>query len=429
MKKPNIAIIHYSSPPIIGGVESVLEAQARLFVRNGYYVRIIVSKGKMVQPEIPVSVIPEMDSLYPLNQRIREELRKGQKGEFEKLRRKIKLKLIKELEDINICIVHNLFTMPFNIALTAALNDLVRECRAKRFISWCHDSPFFDPLYQSFLSSINPQEYPWNLLHKPLKDLLYVAISEQRRTQLAKLLKIKEEEIKVIPNGIDIKTFLNLNSETLDVFDKFSLSNPDLIIFMPTRITPRKNIELAIRILSALDQIEIDAKLVITGSPDLHRADGKVYWESLKEVSQELNVEGRVIFLCEIKDDQGRPIKIDLDFLRSLYLMSDMVLITSRQEGFGLPVLEAGLMKLPVFASNISSLKEIGGKEVTYFDLEESPLQIARRIEKFFQQHKGPHLLFKRMIRNYSGELIFKEKIEPLIQNLTASIFLKYKNL
>jgi glycosyltransferase involved in cell wall biosynthesis len=265
-------------------------------------------------------------------------------------------------------------------------------------------------------------------LHKPLKDLLYVTISGQRRTQLARLLKIKEEEIKVVPNGIDIKTFLNLNPEALDVFNKLSLSTPALVIFMPTRITPRKNIELAIRVLGALDQIGIDAKLVITGSLDLHRADGKVYWESLKEISQELNLEDRVIFLGEVKDAQGRPIKIDLDFLRSLYLMSDMLLITSRQEGFGIPILEAGLVKLPVFASDISSLKEIGGKEVTYFDLEEPPLQIARRIEKFFEQHPSSHL-FKRIIRDYSGEVIFKEKIEPLIQNLADSIFLKYRNL
>jgi len=419
LRKANIAIMHYSSPPIIGGVEFVLEAQAKLFARNGYYIRIIVGKGEMIQPEIPVSIIPEMDSHYPLNQRIIEELRKGQRGEFEKLKSKIKLKLAKEIEDIDICIVHNLFTMPFNIALTAALNDLVLKHKEKKFISWCHDSPFFDPAYQPFLSSINREIYPWNLLHKPLKELVYVAISEQRRRQLAGLLKIKEEEIKVVPNGIDIGTFLNLKNEALDVFNKLSLLTSDLVIFMPTRITPRKNIELAIRVLGALDQIGINAKLVITGSPDLHRSDGKAYWESLKKVSQEMDLEKRVIFLCEVNDAQGKPIRIDLDFLRSLYLLSDMVLITSRQEGFGIPILEAGLVKLPVFAANISSLKEIGGEEVTYFGLEERPLRIAKKIGKFFERYKSSHL-FKRIIRNYSGEAIFKEKIEPLIQNLAA---------
>jgi len=411
--------MHYSSPPIVGGVESVLETQAKLFTRNGYYVKVIAGRGEMIQPEIPVSVIPEMDSLYPLNQRIREELGKGEKGEFEKLRRKIRSKLIKELEKIDICIAHNLFTMPFNIALTAALHNLVMEYKRKKFISWCHDSPFFDPAYKSFLSSINVDSYPWSLLRKPLKNLLYVAISEQRRKQLAKLLRIEEGKIEVIPNGIDIGTFLNLKSKALEIFDKFSLSKSELVIFMPTRITPRKNIELGIRILSALDQMGIDAKLVITGSPDIYRSESRDYFQFLKKVCRKLSVEDKVIFLCEVKDTQGNPMRIDLDFLRSLYLMSDMLLITSRQEGFGIPILEAGLVKLPVFASDISSLKEVGGKGVTYFGLEENPLRIAERIVKFFKQHLSSHL-FKRVIRNYSQEVIFKKKIEPLIQNLAA---------
>ena len=44
MKK--IALIHYSSPPVIGGVEFVLEAQIRFFLEKGFRVKLITGKGE-----------------------------------------------------------------------------------------------------------------------------------------------------------------------------------------------------------------------------------------------------------------------------------------------------------------------------------------------------------------------------------------------
>lgn len=39
--KKRIRIIHYSTPPVIGGVERIINGQARQFVENGYPVRVI----------------------------------------------------------------------------------------------------------------------------------------------------------------------------------------------------------------------------------------------------------------------------------------------------------------------------------------------------------------------------------------------------
>ena len=40
-----IAILHYSAPPVIGGVESVMEAQAKLFIQHNYSVTVIAGRG------------------------------------------------------------------------------------------------------------------------------------------------------------------------------------------------------------------------------------------------------------------------------------------------------------------------------------------------------------------------------------------------
>ena len=42
----NIAILHYSVPPIVGGVESVIAHHARLMSADGHSVRLIAARGE-----------------------------------------------------------------------------------------------------------------------------------------------------------------------------------------------------------------------------------------------------------------------------------------------------------------------------------------------------------------------------------------------
>jgi len=130
---------------------------------------------------------------------------------------------------------------------------------------------------------------------------------------------------------------------------------------------------------------------------------------------KKLKLEKEVIFLHKIIDPfTKKRLKVGLKLLRELYLLSDLLLITSYEEGFGIPLLEAGLLRRPIFTSDIAPLPEIGGKEVNYFNLKESPEKIALRIIRFFKNDKSS-LLFKKVITQYSWERIFKERIEPLL--------------
>ena len=56
MANPGIAILHYSCPPVIGGVEFIIEAHALEFARAGYPVRLIVGKGEADQRRVSPKV-------------------------------------------------------------------------------------------------------------------------------------------------------------------------------------------------------------------------------------------------------------------------------------------------------------------------------------------------------------------------------------
>ncbi len=411
--KPKIAFIHYSCPPVIGGVEFVLEAQARQFAKSGYQTKIIVGKGEKFTPDVEVAIIPEIDSTYPLNQKVNEQIKRGDFKEFKRLEEKIEKSLRKELKKSDVVICHNVLSMPFNLALLSALHQLIPQTK-KKFIAWIHDSPLIDPTYKDYLTSIPIKRHPWNLLKKPLPNVEYVTISKLRQTQLTKIWGLKKEKIKVIPNGLNLSKFLDLSPQAVYLFNELKLGE-GLTILFPARVIKRKNVEFAIRIIKELSKKGVKPKLIITGPPDPHLKKGKNYFALLKELVKKLGLKKEVIFLHNVIEPfTKKGLKVGLKLLRDLYLLSDLLLITSYQEGFGIPLLEAGLLRRPIFTSEIAPLPEIGGEEVNYFNLKENPEKIAMRIIKFFKNDKSS-LLFKKVITQYSWERIFKEKIEPLL--------------
>ena len=409
-KKPKICIIHYSSPPVIGGVEFVIQAQARLFARAGYPVKLIMGTGSFLTKNEPVPIItiiiPEIGTLEPV---IPED------AVFNKLTEKIYKRLLAELKGVDFCLIHNCFTMPFNIALTASLHRLAKEVKSTKFICWFHDSPFLDPAYKEFLAAIDKDSYPWVLLRTPLKGVRYVAISEFRAAQLSRLFNLNPGKIRVIPDGIDLKGFLDLRHQIEFLFGKFNLFKADLMGLTPVRISPRKNIELAIKIISELNLQGVAAKLLITAAPDPHKKGCLEYFRFLKDLTRRLKINDKVIFVSDVKDPvTGKPMRVGMDLLRDLYRLCDFLLLPSLKEGFGIPLLEAGLMRMPVFCSRISPLRELGENGVNYFGTGDAPEKIAGRIMRFFKRKKTSKM-FKKTIRGYTWDSVFKKKIEPFI--------------
>ena len=60
-----IALIHYSAPPVVGGVESVLAQHARLMADAGHQVRIIAGRGEPTDPASISSACLCVDSRHP----------------------------------------------------------------------------------------------------------------------------------------------------------------------------------------------------------------------------------------------------------------------------------------------------------------------------------------------------------------------------
>lgn len=403
----HITLLHYAAPPIVGGVETVIAHQAQQLNRAGHTVRILAGRGETWDAHIPVSALPLLDSRHPHILKAKASLDQGILPEgFEDLVGRIKNILSDALSGCDVLIAHNVLSLHKNLALTAALFQLNQESKKPRLIAWHHDPAWTSPRYLAELHN----GYPWDLLRTAWPDVRQVTISESRQAELARLFQIPAREIAVIPAGLDLAEFLNLHPETNGLLKKIPLSGSGPILLTPVRLTRRKNIGLALRVLAELQRFYPSAALVVTGPPGAHNPTNLDYFNELLDLRNALRLQGSAHFLAEFYPD-GLPESSVPDF----YRLSDLLFLPSREEGFGIPILEAGLAGIPIFCSDLPALKSLAKERANYFDPDDSPLEIAARIAQYIQTH--PPVQMRMHVRQqYSWEGIYQMQIAPILQ-------------
>lgn len=409
-----IVIVHFAAPPIIGGVESTILQHSRLLASSGWEVTILAGRGKEFQPGIRVLIIPEIDSRHPEVLQIGNQLAQGVVDKaFYRMRDALAEKLAPILSAADVTIVHNVHTLHKNLPLTAALHRLNEENGIVQ-IAWCHDFAWHDRLYQP---QLHPG-YPWDLLRKPWRGVRYVAVSDHRRRRLAELLDITPSFIEVVPPGVTFTRFFKFETLTRWIIEKLNLTCAEPVFLLPARITRRKNIEFAIRVLAVIQKTYPDAALLVTGPPGAHNPSNLAYLDSLRVLREELGVRKNVHFLYEL-GDSGRSLEIPDEVLADLFQLADALLFPSKREGFGIPVLEAGLARMPVFAADIPSIRESTCGYAHLFDPSGDPAAVGRDIVSRLQS--DPVFRLRRSIlANYTWESIVHNKVIPLIESILS---------
>lgn len=417
MKTPHTAILHYSAPPVVGGVEAVIQAQVDLLLRAGHDVTVIAGEGeKQAFPsEAEFIYIPEIGSQYPRVLELNKKLEIGElPSDFEAFSENTAESLEDILEKPNNLIVHNVFTKHFNLPLTAALYDLLERNKIQNCIAWCHD---FTWTSSHSGHKVHPG-YPWDLLRTYRQDVTYVVVSKRRQKTLSDLLGTPVDQIRVVYNGVDPKVILGLTTEGYALIQRLDLFVNDPILLMPVRVTQAKNIELALKVVAELKTRGSKPKLVLTGPPDPHDAKNMEYYRSLLNLRSELGIEQEMRFVFESGPDPQKPYFIGMNVVGDLFRVSDLLFMPSHREGFGMPVLEAGLAGIPVLSTSVPAAEEIGGQNVITFSTGDSPGEIAALIMECTDQRQV-HRHRVRIRQRYTWQAIFDHDIKPLLKGKT----------
>lgn len=417
MSKPRIGILHYTAPPTIGGVELVIAHHARLFREAGYPVTLIAAAPDTDQVRANGTLInvPELSALHPDNLAIARALEQGTTpSAFRGVAQRIERILEPMVSDLDIVMIHNVLNFHFNLPLTAALYNLIDRAVIRNPVAWCHD-------ISRYVNTASGAEqrggYPWDLLRMYQPRVTYVAVSAARQRTLAQILKCDPELIRVIPNGVDPQLLLGLTELGEELIDDWQLREADLILLMPIRLTRAKNIEYAMRVAAALGVRGCLTKLVITGPPDPHDTASGEYFEELRALRDQLDLNDTVIFAVQGTAPHEQPMYLSPELVAELYRVCDAVLMPSHREGFGLPVIEAGLVGKRVYTTEIPVVEEVGQELVQIIARDESPDALAARIQTWAEGDPTQRLR-RRTRQKFTWSAIFEDEIEPTIQEI-----------
>lgn len=410
-----IALLHFASPPIIGGVEGVIGDHAHLMMDAGHQVSIIAGRGASIHDCIEFVQLPLVDSRRPAILAAKEQLDKGKiPSDFDQLIATIEGELRRAVAGMDVLIAHNVCSLHKNLALTAAVRRICAAPQAPHLIIWHHDLAWTSRRYQPELYG----GWPWNLIREDWPDVQpkHVVVSELRRREVVELFHIRPETVTVVPSGLHVPSFLKLESQTSEFVDQLQLLQAAPLLLLPVRITRRKNIELALRTLAAMRDLLPDAALLVTGPPGPHNPANQAYFDELLALRAQLGLapgsrESGVVahFLAEMTSDYLPDAVIG-----DLYRLADALILPSREEGFGIPIIEAGLVGLPIFCTTIPPLQEIAGDRATYFSPDADPTELAQRIAAYFRSD-SVYRLRGRIRQKYSWKGVYTNRIAPLL--------------
>jgi glycosyltransferase involved in cell wall biosynthesis len=237
-----------------------------------------------------------------------------------------------------------------------SIDKWIGDCDLVHFLSGSVSLPAKCPsilCVHDAASISNPSDYPFRrrwfkakMLERALdRRAKIVTVSYSARKEIARFLGISEESISVTHLGVDRMCY-NRKSEQAVSTLRQALNLPNKFFLFVGVLSPRKN---AIVLLRAFERYcsttDGRADLVVVG-PDLGWKNGET-----NAFLAEMGARNRVHLL-------GFVPQIDMP---TIYSAATALILPSRYEGFGLPLIEAMACGLPVICSNATSLPEIAG--------------------------------------------------------------------
>jgi N-acetyl-alpha-D-glucosaminyl L-malate synthase BshA len=228
------------------------------------------------------------------------------------------------------------------------------------------------------------------------------AVSENLRKDTYEFFEI-ENDIKVIPNFIDLHRF---NLQAKDHFKRAIAPEGEKILIHTSNFRKVKRTEDVVRIFAKILE-KIPSKLLMVGDGG-ERSD-------CEQLCRDLGVGDDVRFL-------GKQ-----DAIEEILSVSDLFLMPSQSESFGLAALEAMACKVPVVSSNAGGLPELNIDGVTGFLKDIGDVQGMADSSIYILEDEARLATFKENALARAKEFDLA-KILPIYENYYIEVIAKTRN-
>lgn len=260
-------------------------------------------------------------------------------------------KLIKELDiKFNFDVIHS-------SECESTYQDVItaHSCVRGAFEKLGPNNPFVD-----FLRSLRPFTAFGLIVEKFIytkhKYKKVIAVSEGVKREIISYYKIPEEDIVVIPNGVDIEKFKPNSRSRKKIRERYGLNGDEIVLIFSGHEFRRKGLKY---IIEALPMIEGDVKLLVVG-----RDDPTPY----KKLASKFKVLDKVIFAGFVPQ------------VNEYYAASDIFVFPTAYEAYSLATLEAVASGLPIIATKVNGTEDLIKNGYNGFFIKADPTDIAEKI-------------------------------------------------
>lgn len=243
--------------------------------------------------------------------------------------------IVNSLQKENIDIYHGLSNeLPVNI----------NKYNIKSIVT-IHDLIFlrYPELYKAHDNLIYNQKFNYSC---KVADRI-IAISQQTKEDIINYYNIDEKKIDVVYQGCN-KIFYNVWDYSSKEKIKAKYNLPSKYLLYVGTVEARKNLLL---ILKAINVGKIDLPIIVAGR-------ATKYIDTINKYITDNNMSNNVRFFHNL----------DFNDLPAFYQCAEMLIYPSFFEGFGIPIVEAMISKIPVITSTGSCFKETGGESTMYIN-------------------------------------------------------------
>ncbi len=233
--------------------------------------------------------------------------------------------------------IRDLKLVPYDVLHPTYYNPyFLKYAKGKSFVLTIHD--MIHEIYPEYFGRNNKtREYKKVLAEKAVK---IIAISENTKNDIIRILGVDESKIVIIPHGCSL----------MEAFDKkMKVDIPERYLLY---VGDRANYKNFNRFLLSIYKTLLDDDSLF-----LICAGGRPFNSKEIELIESLGVKGKVL-----------KYSADNNILAYLYSNALAFIFPSLYEGFGIPILESMQCGCPTVLSNTSSLTEVGGDAAVYFD-------------------------------------------------------------
>ncbi|MDG6905305.1 MAG: glycosyltransferase family 4 protein [Nitrososphaerota archaeon] len=320
-----VLMLTWEYPPrIIGGISRVVEGLSKALVNQSHEVHIIT-------PEMPGTLLEDNDHGVFIH-RVPIETPTPTFQAWTMMMNHYFAKrvgrLVKETGDFDIVHAHDWLVLP-------------AAAETKAFCNTCLVSTLHSLEYKRSGGIQTPEtsmteSLEWWLTYESSQ---VTVCSNSMKEDTVTRFRVPESKISIIPIGVNSEKYKNVHPNRDQVRLRYGISSDETMVLFVGRLTRQKGCEY---LINAIPQVprRLNAKLVVVG-------DGSLRSE-LETLAVSAGI-SKIMFAGFVSEKE----------LDELYLSSDLLVIPSVYEPFGVVALEAMAAGLPVVASNVDGLGEI----------------------------------------------------------------------